>query len=66
VLLDLDPQTASFDAVVESALLVREALNILGLDAVPMTTAILRRRIAQIGDAGAALLRGGQTLSGVV
>jgi bifunctional non-homologous end joining protein LigD len=38
VLLDLDPTTAPFEAVVETALLVREALNLLGLDAVPMTT----------------------------
>jgi bifunctional non-homologous end joining protein LigD len=38
VLLDLDPKSAPFEAVVETALLVREALRLLGLDAVPMTT----------------------------
>jgi bifunctional non-homologous end joining protein LigD len=38
VLLDLDPKTAPFAAVVEAALLVREALAALELESVPMTT----------------------------
>jgi bifunctional non-homologous end joining protein LigD len=38
VLLDLDPKTATFEAVVETAMLVRQALELLGLDGVPMTT----------------------------
>src|SRR3954452_14512622 len=38
VLLDLDPGAASFTAVVDCALLLREALRLLGLIAVPMTT----------------------------
>ena len=40
VLLDVDPdpKDAPFAAIVEAALLVREALDALGLDAVPMTT----------------------------
>jgi bifunctional non-homologous end joining protein LigD len=36
------------------------------LDPTAFTPAIVRRRIARFGDAGAALLRGGQTLSGVI
>jgi bifunctional non-homologous end joining protein LigD len=38
VLLDLDPQDAPFAAVVEAALLLREALAALELESVPMTT----------------------------
>jgi bifunctional non-homologous end joining protein LigD len=38
VLLDLDPREAPFAAVVEAALLLRDALDALGLEAVPMTT----------------------------
>jgi bifunctional non-homologous end joining protein LigD len=38
VLLDLDPREAPFGAVVEAALLLREALDGLGFEAVPMTT----------------------------
>jgi bifunctional non-homologous end joining protein LigD len=38
VLLDLDPGDAPFEAVVEAALLLREALAALGLDSVSMTT----------------------------
>jgi bifunctional non-homologous end joining protein LigD len=38
VLLDLDPHEAPFGAVVEAALLLRDALDGLGLAAVPMTT----------------------------
>jgi bifunctional non-homologous end joining protein LigD len=38
VLLDLDPHETTFAAVVEAALLLREALDLLGLAAVPMTT----------------------------
>jgi bifunctional non-homologous end joining protein LigD len=38
VLLDLDPHGAPFPAVVEAALLLRDALKALGLEAVPMTT----------------------------
>jgi len=37
-LLDLDPKDACFGRVVEAALLLREALAALGLEAVPMTT----------------------------
>jgi bifunctional non-homologous end joining protein LigD len=38
VLLDLDPKDAPFTAVVEAAALLRDALEALGLGAVPMTT----------------------------
>jgi bifunctional non-homologous end joining protein LigD len=38
VLLDLDPADEPFPAVIDAALLLREALAALGLDAVPMTT----------------------------
>lgn len=38
VLLDLDPKDARFARVVEAALVVREALDALGLESVPMTT----------------------------
>jgi bifunctional non-homologous end joining protein LigD len=38
VLLDLDPKEAPFAAVVEAALLLRDALAALGLESVPMTT----------------------------
>jgi bifunctional non-homologous end joining protein LigD len=38
VLLDLDPHDAPFAAVVEAALLLREALGALRLESVPMTT----------------------------
>jgi bifunctional non-homologous end joining protein LigD len=37
-LLDLDPKGAPFGRVVEAALLVRDALEALGLESVPMTT----------------------------
>lgn len=37
-LLDLDPKDARFERVVEAALLIREALDALGLESVPMTT----------------------------
>jgi bifunctional non-homologous end joining protein LigD len=37
-LLDLDPKDASFGRVVEAALVLRDALAAIGLEAVPMTT----------------------------
>jgi bifunctional non-homologous end joining protein LigD len=37
-LLDLDPKDAPFERVVEAALLIRGALDALGLESVPMTT----------------------------
>jgi bifunctional non-homologous end joining protein LigD len=38
VLLDLDPKDAPFARVVEAALVVRDALDVLGVESVPLTT----------------------------